>query len=770
MNFEAGKLGPYAGESGYRAEHRTIDIKNLINIVRRRKRVLLFTVCAVTGLVVLISELVTPRYTANSTVMIQPRPTQVIDLEAVVGELASDELSVETQIRVLTSRDLAEQVVQQLGLLSDPEFNPALEDRFGRSAVLARWRQDVPALVGQIGGWLDQYWPTTKGIADEAQAALDEPPSTGVGGDRPAMNQQEVVVANFIEKLDVSRGGRSYAIAVDFTSTDPAKAARIANAVVRSYLETQLADKAATTTGATRWLTQRVEQLRERVLASERAVQEYRAANQLTDGSGMSLHEQQLVGLTARLIDIRAERGEKEARLRQVREVIRSGGGYEALAEVMSSPVILMLREQETALLRQKAQLSREYGERHPSMLQVEAERQDLALKIDLEERNIIQTLESEVRVVRSREEALEESLTAAKSQSLVMNRARIPLVELEREAAANRTIYETFLSRLAETREQQDLLRADARVISAAAVPTEPSFPKPRLMLVTGFIMSLTTGLLFAFLTEHLDGTLQAGRHLERRLGVGNLGLVPTVRRLKRDQRHHQYLLDKPLSEYAEAIRSVRKSLQLLNIDQPPKVVMVTSTIPGEGKTTLATSLAASAASSGFNTILVDLDLRHPSVARELCQPVDRDLIDFMTGRATLDEVIYFDPTVEQLAYIPIKQLSRSPLNLLESARMASLVAQLRASYDYIILDTPPTLGITDARATARLADATLFVVRWRRTKAEAASRALELLLQSHVRVAGAVMTQVNLRKLAKLAYGDSADYHKSYRAYYKN
>jgi capsular exopolysaccharide synthesis family protein len=577
------------------------------------------------------------------------------------------------------------------------------------------------------------------------------------------------VVANFLKKLDVSRGGRSYAISVDFTSTDPAKAARIANAVTRSYVDTQLADKEAATTEATQWLTERVEQLRERVLKSERAVEEYRAANQLADGSGRGLNDQQLATLTARLIDVRAEREEKAARLAQVREVLKSGAGYDALAEVMSSPVALMLREQETTLLRQKAQLSREYGERHPMMLQLEAERQDLAAKIEREGRNVIQTLESEVRVAGRREQALEEGLLKAKGQSSVINRARIQLTELEREAAANRTIYETFLARLTETREQQDLLQADARVISAAFVPAEPSFPKPRLMLVSGFVMSLTTGLLFAFLTEHLDGGLHAGRHLEQQLGVTNLGLVPAVRRLKRRQRHHQYLLEESLSEYAEAIRSVRKALQLLNVDQPPKVVMVTSTLPGEGKTTLATSLAASMASSGFNTMLVDLDLRHPSVAREFTQPVDRDLIDFMTGRATLDDVVHSDPSVEGLSYIPIKQLTRSPLNLLESKKMSSLVVRLRASYDYVVLDTPPTLGITDARATARLADAVLFVVRWRRTKAEPALRGLELLKESHARVAGAVMTQVNLRKLAKLGYGDPGEYYKAYKAYYK-
>lgn len=772
MESGSGKRLAYAGDRGNHADREAVDIKNLFNIVRRRKKILLCTICVVTGAGALLGELLTPQYTATSTVVIQPRPTRIIDLDAVVGDLAPDESSVETQITVLTSRDLVERVIHQLGLQSDPEFNPAIEAPGDRSFALASWLPDgddgAGALVGQLGAWLDEYWPTSDGIADELQLEGQEHSPALDAEVIPATNELEPVVANLLRQLEVSRGGRSYAISVDFTSTDPMKAARIANAVVGSYVGGQLADKLAATTGATQWLTERVEQLRERVLESERAVEEYRTLNQLADGPGTGLNDQLLVGVNAALITARAERDEKEARLAQVRAVVESGRGYDGIAEVMSSPVILMLREQETLLLRQKAQLSREYGERHPTMLQLDAERRDLAAKIDHEARNIIRTLESEVTVAHRRERALEESLNEAKGQSAVINHAGIQLAELEREAAAHRAIYETFLTRLTETREQQDLLQADARVISAALVPDEPSFPKPGLMLVGGFVMSVTMGLFLTFLTEHLDRSLRSARHLEQRLGVTSLGLVPTVRRLRRHQRPYQHLLEKPLSEYAEAVRSVRKALQLSNIDQPPKVVMVTSTLPGEGKTTLATSLAASAASSGFKTIVVDLDLRHPSVARELNHRIKCDLIDFMTDRATLEDVIHSDPSVNGLAYIPIKQLTRSPLNLLESQKMAGLIASLRARYDYVVLDTPPALGITDARAIARLADAVLFVARWGHTKAEPALRALEVLFDSHARVAGAVMTQVNLRKLAKLAYGDSGEYYKSYQMYY--
>lgn len=770
MESETGKRPAHGSDGRAYAHGDAIDIKNLINIVRRRRTVLLWSICLGTALAALAAGLITPRYTATSAVVIQPHQARVIDLEAVVDDLAPDEVTVETQIELLTSRELAEHVVQELGLLSDPEFNLAIEEQVDGSRAIARWLPDADdtarALLTQISAWLHEYGPTVEGVATELAPDTGEPPAEEMGG-VPASHQLEEVVAAFLKKLEVSRGGRSYVVSIDYTSTDPEKAARIANAVAQSYVHTQLADKLAATTRATRWLTERVEQLRERLLESERAVEEYRTVNQLVDSRGTTLNAQQLATVNATLIAARAERADKEARLEQVRQALESGGSYDAIAEVIASPFITMLREQETALLRQKAQLSREYGERHPLMLQVEAELQDLTAKFDREARNIIRALEDEVMVARRRQRALEESLDEAKSQSAVIGQAGIQLAELEREAAANRTIYETFLTRLTETREQQDLLQADARVISAAFVPEEPSFPKPRLMVVSGFGASLMMGVLLAFLTEHLDRSVRTGRHLEEMLGVSSLGLVPSIRPR---QKHHQYLLEKPLSEYAEAIRSVRKSLQLSNVDRPPKIVMVTSTLPGEGKTTLATSLAASCASSGFNTILVDLDLRHPSVAREVSEPIKADLIDFMTDKASLEDIIHTVPSVERLSYIPIKQLTRSPLNLLESQKMSSLLADLRARYDYVVLDTPPALGITDARTTALLADAVLFVVRWQQTKAEPAQKGLEVLLDSHARVAGAVLTQVNLRRLRKLAYGDSAADYDGYKKYYQN
>jgi capsular exopolysaccharide synthesis family protein len=284
--------------------------------------------------------------------------------------------------------------------------------------------------------------------------------------------------------------------------------------------------------------------------------------------------------------------------------------------------------------------------------------------------------------------------------------------------------------------------------------------------MIVIGFTSSMMLGVLMAMLRERLDTAFHTGRQLHEVLGVTSFGLVPAVRRSKRQPGPHRYLLEKPLSAYADAIRSVQKSVELSCPDARSQIVLVTSTLPGEGKTTLALSLAASAARSGRKTLVLDVDLRHPSVAREIGQPFGPGLVEFLNGEATADEIIHVAEFQSNLHFIPVRGLTTSPVDLLESPQMAGLLTALRARYHSVILDGPPAL-VTDARAAAFLADTVLYAVRWNKTKAEVASHGLEALAGNRISVAGLVLTQVNLAKQASYNYGDVASYYGEYKKY---
>jgi polysaccharide biosynthesis transport protein len=753
--------GPAYGTSG--VDGAGITLKDFLDIVRRRRVIIIMTVGVITALAALLAFQLTPRYTATADVMIKPRQVRVIDLESVVSELPPDLAVMETELDVLRSNFHAQRVVEELGLVSDAEFNPLIQPQNVQPSVLA-----------DLTDWISRNWLTTVGAANQLLAvpsALEIEPANQVEDSNSYDYDRQVAatVRQLLQGLSVSQRGESYVISIDFTSTDPEKAARIANATAELYMVGQRQEKLAATEEAAKWLAGRVEQLRQIVLKSERAIEEYRAANKMVGGQRASLGEQELASLNLELVTARAERAEKEARRQRVREVRRGGGSYGSLAEVMSSLVIIDLREQEAELLREEGQLSREYGPQHPMMLELAAEKEKLASKVDLEIANIIANLENEVEVSRTRERAVAEALEKAKDRSAVTSQAEIQLRELEREAEANRSLYQTFLTRLKQTEEQLKLVQPDARVVSPAAIPQAPSFPKPKLMIAGAFMTSAMLGALLALLRERLDSAFHTRRQLHEVLGVASLGFVPSIRQSKRRPRPHLYLLEKPLSAYADAIRSIQHSVELCCTDRRSQVVLVTSTLPGEGKTTLALSLAASVARSGRRTVVVDVDLRRPSIGREIAQPFGPGLVEFLSGEATADEIIYTAEFQKNFYFIPVKGLTSNPVDLLESEEMAILLAGLRARYDYIFLDGPPAL-VTDTRAAALLADTVLYAVQWGKTKAEVALDGLEALAGSRISVTGLVLTQVDLKRHARYGYSDVAYYDREYQQYYVN
>jgi succinoglycan biosynthesis transport protein ExoP len=776
-----------------------LDLKEILKILRRRMNSIIVAVLSITTIVAVITLSLPPRYVTVASVMIEQQQ-RVIDQratgESVVQE-PTDSSTLAAEINLLRSRTYAQKVVEELGLLSDPNFNSNLHGDTGPLTILAgrlsavwdwiprSWSNRVARLVGL--GRTEQTAPTASAYGAEGHAAADRSerrPAKGAEApeqlslpapDTPAYESlMRSAVGALLAGLSIKPGGNNQ-ILIEFQSSDPRQAAKIADKVAELYVTDQLAIKQEAVDRAIDWLKERVTALRERVLRSEGAVVAFREQNGLTAAAGKPAG-----GPAQDLATIQAEVAQKEELLRWVQELRKRGAAPDTIAAVLSIPSLVDLRQREAELDRQETMLRVKYGAQHPEIIQLNSgthpinlERKYLEERVNAAIEAALRKLEGELAFARRQEKEAEARLAESPTEPTEDGQAEVKLNDLQRQAEADRSLYVTLLNRLKEVSEQRNLLDSGAKVASRAGVPGEPDFPKPGLMTFGGFLGALTLGILLAFLVDYLDGGLRTGQQIERLLGLPNLGFIPRVTRLKRGEplRLHRYLIAKPQSAYAEAIRAVQiASMDAVDARQRAPVVLVTSSLPGEGKTTLALSLGASAACSGYKAVVVDLDMRRPRLHCETNLTPAIGLVELLDEEIELDDVLQPSGDHVGLDVLPVKRLPTGPADLVRSPKITSLIAELRSRYDYVVLDSPPLLGVVDAKLAARLADAVLFVIRWEKTKEAAAHAGLENLVDHHTPAIGAVLTQVDVRRHARLGYGESVQYRARYDAYYRS
>lgn len=759
-----------ANSSGHYPNNQTtnaLHLGDLLLVLKRRWRTIGLFVLVGVLLSGLIAFLMEPIYRATASVLIEAQQNRVVETQSVVADAPHDKTMLTTQLQLLKSRSFARRIAAIMELEKDPNFNPALRSEDEVDVVDAEGLDGLVRRLPVMAELMPKSWLIATGLAE----TVDQADTASSGADRT----EELVINRLLAGINVSQAGDSYILSVSFESEEPKEALTMANAIAELYVKDQLNTKKEATDEASVWLKERVDDLRNKVVESERTVAQYRADNSLIDVRNSPLDDQLLTTLTNELIVAEASMAERETKLEILNKVRDEKGGTGSVSEVLVSPVIGSLRAQEIDLARREAQLSEEFGENHPRIIELQSEKQRITSKIDLELENIASVLRNEVSVAKSRLSTIKAKMDAARGQVGDNRQAQVQLNELEREAEANRQLYRTYLNRLKELSQQQDLLRPGARVVSEAVMPKEPAFPQPLMMLPVGFISSLLFGSLVAFLMEGLERGLRSDRQVETALGIPCIGVVPKATNRKSSESFQDYLQRRPRSSYAESLREIRLALRTRRSeDRRGRVTMMTSSLPGEGKSTLAFSLATMCAMSGDKTILVDLDFRNPSVRNHLAGPQKQKKGDLLT---LLSEEMPFEKSVTRVAknldVLANNSVDGSAIKYLDSGELTDLLNWLCTEYDEVVVDAPPILGITDSKLVVPLADVILFVIKWGSTDDTTALNGLHVLEQ--IREGSdsdatfrAVLSQVDMKRHAKLAYGDSAQHYGKFDKYY--
>lgn len=656
-----------------------------------------------------------PVYTANSTVAFESREEQVVDLESVVGGLGGDQASINTEVEVLRSRGLMEKVVLRLNLINDPEFNPLLR----------------PEAIYTIGNGI-------KFVREQIQGPLPEAPRPN---DRAILDK---AIDLLLAKVSISNIRQSFVFRITTTTENPKKSALISNTLADLYILDQLEVKFEATETATEWLSDRVGELQVELEAAVEAVKDFNASSQLVSA-------EQLGGLNRQIKDLRDREAETKTAIETAQaqltalDVARRSGDLNAMAAAADDRT-----------------LTRTLG-----LISNGSVADDSAFQTRFGQ--IIDRATLNVDRLQNQLTAFSSSITNLEAQTATQSDDLVQLQQLEREADASRLIYEFFLGRLKETSVQQGIQQADSRLLSAAVIPTSPSAPRKSMILALSLILGTMVGAALILLREFSQNTFRTAEDLENVTGYTVLGQIPSIPARRRSN-VLKYLTDKPTSAAAEAVRNLRTSTLLSDIDHPPQVIMSTSSIPGEGKTTQSLSLAQNLSGLGKRVLLIEGDIRRRVFAEYFDIKGKRGILSVLSGKMTLEDAVVYNDQLGADILIGEKSQTNAA-DVFSSDAFGALMKDARSKYDYIIIDTPPVLIVPDARVIGQSVDAILYTVRWDKTTKRQVVQGLKSFSSVNLKVAGLVLGQISPKGMKRYGYGDDYGAYGSYgRGYYDN
>jgi len=711
-----------------------IDLAHYWHVVRRQLKKIIALAAVITILTVLVVLSLTPKYSATTTLLIESEEARILSIEEVYGMSGKSSEYLLTQFEILKSRALAQRVVKELKLVNVAEFNPYHVAHGKKFSIkeLIMGAAEAPTQEQILAKTVDTFW----------------------------------------EKISISPVRKTQLVKISVESESPDMAAKASNAVATAYILSQLEAKVGLTKQAVDWLSERMGGLKTRLNDSENQLQAYRDKNKLVDVQGVNtLIAKELDRITEKLVDARSKKLEYQSTFQQLQAITEVNlASLSNLPVILRHPLVTKLGESESTAALKVAELSKRYGPKHPRMVAAQSDLQAVQSSLLKQMKRLANGIENDFLVAKTQEAALEKAFQKVKSSVQNINRTEFALNGYVREVRGNRALYDTFLKRIRETSETGSLQTANARIVDPAVMPDKPVKPKKSLIVALALIVSLMFGVALAFLLDALDATIKNAEEVDHKLGFALLGILPLLKGLKDKIDVTQQPNKAPIrafmhgdnSGFKESVRTLRTGLTLASLEAPVQVMLFTSTVPGEGKTTTSANLAA-AYGQMEKVLLIDADMRRPTVAKQLNLPAgSKGLSNAVAYPETLDESVHH---IEDLGIdvMPSGPIPPNPLELLASKNFNEVLENLKGRYDRIIIDSAPTHIVSDAAYLSTLVDGVVYVVKADSTNDKLVKSGLKRLDDSNARILGVVLNQLDLEKEAK--YG--GDYSYSYGAY---
>jgi capsular exopolysaccharide synthesis family protein len=693
------------------------DLRKLGEIIRRRAKLFLIVALAVFLVVVAIMMLLPRTYSATVLLQVDPNIQRRSDLGSSVVNTQPDSALVDSEIAIIQSREVAQAVVQRFDLVSDEEF-------------LAKAKQSLP-----IDKKLDL-------VTDALQ-----------------------------RHVSVSRDGLTYIVSISFSSSSPSKSAKIANAYALEYLAASRAFRGRIAEERSQALSKQLSGLSSEVEAADEKIANYQSSTGTVIGGGTStgtVTDRLIDGIAAGLAQAESEAAQARAQAEAARRA-----SPENASQVLTSDSIIALRAQQAELSQRRADALASVGPAHPMMIRLNEQLQSVNTAIAEEVRRTMSGLNASAAAAESRAANLRGQLARLRGEQGSNARAAVTADAMKARADATRVIYNNLNQASQEMKEQAQVTGAQANIISPASLPNHPSFPSVPLFLAFGFLLANASGLVTVMVVEGLRGGFRSSPEIEARTGEHVIGalLELSPRQLKAAEGSAKHAIDyvrhRPASGYVESLRGIRSGL-LTGSARSGTLLTITSAMPAEGKTTTSIALARVMAASGDSVLLIDGDLRKAAVSTLLVPQAEFGLIEVLDGQASPDLVIFDDP-LSPLKILPLRKKLFTEKDVFNDGKFVKLLNGLRQSFDWILIDAPPVLSVTDARHLAAIADRVVLIVRWETTPVKAVTLTLDKIRSGGAVIAGVILNRVSRKSIRSLAdvdpeyYGYSEDYHQN-------